>query len=158
MIDIGGNGTFSFSGVLDGHHTIHAVCYDSVGNSDSCNISFIKDSTAPTIEIASPLPGSALPTSSVIVIWNGSDVGSGMDRYYIRSNGGTWNDCALSTSYTYDYLTECSYNVEIKAIDKAGNHVINSTLFVVDRTGPSIQILSPSCVILIVNNIISFFI
>ncbi len=87
----------------------------------------------PSVEITSPADGEIIYTTyepvTISVNWEGE---SGIDRYWIRLNGGSWIDVGTSTSYTLENLYYGSYTVTVRA-RKDGVYGYDSVSFTVQE-------------------------
>ena len=101
------------------------------------------DSTPPVVSITSPASGLVTGESSVTVKWSGSDA-SRIEGYRYRLDGGSWSSYSPATSATMSSLSDGEHLFEVSARDAAGNVGEASVRFTVDRTGPSVEIASPS--------------
>ncbi len=103
------------------------------------------DTTPPIVTITSPSDGSIVASTDVNIIWSGSDVGSGIDYYEIRLNGGSWINKGTSTSHTFTGLTDASHTVDLRAWDFAGNDATDSVTFTVDTT--AVQVIKYAVIV-----------
>ena len=124
----------------DGSHTFQVKAVDVVGNEGAAaSLNFIIDTTPPT-DVS---PGTAVtPTSNnkPTFTWPASvDAGSGIDRYEVKMDSGTWSNVGNITSYTpASSLSDGSHTINLRAVDKAGNvGNAQSANFVVDTTPPT---------------------
>ena len=143
-INVGTNTSYDFTGLSDGSHTVDVKAIDNATNEAADSISFIVDVTTPTVSITSPADGALFNTSSVGVIWTGSDDTSGIEHYEVSIDSGSWINVGTNTSYSFTSLQDGSHSAEVKAIDNAGNENSTSVTFTVDTTPPEINIDSPS--------------
>jgi thermitase len=115
-----------------------------------------KDTTPPQILLISPSNGTLIGTTSATINWTAIDSQSGIDKYSIYRNGqllenitdGQFVSNGTIQSYTESYivpnLIEGSNNVTIVAYDKAENHAKAEVTITVDRTLPTLEILTPA--------------
>jgi hypothetical protein len=96
---------------------------------------YMDDITPPSLTIIAPFNSSTINSSPMAVIWNGTDVGSGIDHYEVRLDEGVWwvNE-ASQTSYTFSGLKDGRHTVYIKAFDKIGNTNQRLVTFTVDTS------------------------
>jgi len=89
------------------------------------------DPVKPEISISSPFNDSHIESAEVVITWNGQDAGSGIDHYEVRLDESTWINVGTATSFTFTGLSDGTYKVEVKAIDKTLNSSIASVNFIV---------------------------
>ncbi|MCP8304042.1 MAG: hypothetical protein H3Z50_01010 [archaeon] len=105
---------------LGSDHTITARATDNDNNAKTRSVDVTVDNVAPTISIISPKNGSEVRSSTVDAIWSGSDTGSGISRYEIRLDGGSWIIKGIA-NHNFTGVSDGSHTVHFKVIDKAGN-------------------------------------
>lgn len=108
-------------GLSDGDHVAYVKAFDKAGNSEIISVSFKVDTTSPSVAIIAPAAFSLLNSPNVTVMWSGSDDVSGIDHYEVNLDNSSWINLGNATSYIFVNLTDASYMVSIKAVDKAGN-------------------------------------
>ncbi len=128
----------------NGNHQIKVIAYDKAGYFAEDSIYLYVDNDNPSIQITSPQDGSILNIDTVNITWTGSDANSGIDHYEIRIDSSSWKDVGTATSYQFTGLNDGSHTVDVKAVDKAGNEMIDSVSFVVDTGAPTVEITSPT--------------
>lgn len=87
------------------------------------------DTTPPTISIDSPGEGAVfhiddaadLESLEITIEWTGSDEDSGIARYELSINGGTWQDKGTDSNHTLSDLGEGDHSVQVRVWDRAGN-------------------------------------
>ncbi|MCP8305228.1 MAG: SMP-30/gluconolactonase/LRE family protein [archaeon] len=109
------------TGVSAGSHTITARATDNNDNTATTSVDVIVDNLPPTLSITSPTSGSKLTSSTVTVMWTGSDAGSGIDHYEVKLDGGSWIDAGTATSHEFTGVGDGSHTVRVKAVDEVGN-------------------------------------
>jgi len=111
----------TFSNLSDGEHfvEVRALLEDDFQASDQ--ISFIVDTTPPTVNITSPEDGESLEGDSLRVTWEGYDEITQIVRYEIRIDDGEWIKVGIEEEYTFEDLEAGEYRVEVRAYDRAGN-------------------------------------
>ena len=132
----------NITGLADGPHTAQVKAIDLAGNEIVVSVSFIVDTTAPTVEIIAPSEGHYSQSPSVSVTWSGDDIGVGVQAYQYRVNGGTWSSMTTETGHTFD-LPEGVNTVEVRIYDWANNTANVSVGFTVDTTVPEVEITAP---------------
>ena len=124
----GGASSYTITGLADGEHEVEIRAIDQVGLSSSDSISFIVDTTAPTVAITHPSAGDTIEETDVLVVWEASD-NADIDHVEIRIDGGEWIDVGTATSYLFTNLTEGTHTVEVRVFDLAGNEASSSVTF-----------------------------
>jgi hypothetical protein len=106
----------------DGSHVFYVKARDNAWNiGTESSFEFHIDTTPPSVTISSPAEGETTQSSSITVVWSGSDAGSGVDWYEVRLDSGSWIYKATSSSHTFTGLSEGSHTVYIRAVDNVGN-------------------------------------
>ena len=131
------NVAFSYNNLAEGNHVVMARTIDRAGNvSPVVSYNWVIDTTKPTVQIVSTPDN---PTNEVDANFefNGNDVGSGIESYQCRIDGGSYGNC--NSPQTYSGLTEGTHNFYVRAIDRAGNISDPATyVWEIDLTGPTI--------------------
>ena len=147
-VDNGLTAQTSFASVTDGNHTVDVMASDRAGHSSLANVSFMVDSIAPTVSIISPTDGEAISQKAITIRWTASDVGSGIMLLEVSKDGLNWVPVDVdSTDYVFSTvgtIPEGHYTVSVRATDFGGLTATDSARVVVDRTPPSVSIISPS--------------
>ena len=129
-----------FSMVDDGYHSIYVRAYDMTGNYESATVHVTIDTINPAVSIQTPLDSSEFNTTSVVVTWTGSDMGSGMDYYSIRLDGRAWTNVGLATSRTLSSLSDGTHEIRVRAFDEAGNKNTDLITIMIDTLPPVLDI------------------
>lgn len=104
--------------------------------------SIIHDDTAPVVSLAQPAPKFTILQNVQIGFSASDDNGSGISKIYCKPSDGPEASCL--NLINFDSLSERSYSLTIRAIDRAGNESLPVTdSFIVDRTAPVISINGP---------------
>lgn len=134
------NSSWTFNGLVDGHHTLLVQASDGAGNSGNASVNFTVDTVAPTIIAHSPTGNNVtvshtasitvtfseeMNMSSVKMIMNGVNV----TIYWV--NNATFNPYRLSYNFTYE--------VNVSGRDLAGNSVEYSWSFTTAKQGGVIE-------------------
>ncbi len=127
----------------DGAHTFYVKAYDNAGNSNTTNVTFIVDTTPPSLVINSPIQSYNYSSGSITANWNGSDNASGIAYYNISIDGGAWIYVGTNTSYNLS-LADGNHNFTVLAVDKAGWTTNKTVSFTVDSVPPKVAVTSPS--------------
>jgi len=106
--------------ILGSDHTITAKAIDNYNNTKTRSVDITVDNVAPIISITSPTNSSEVGSSTVDVIWIGSDIGSGVDRYEIKLDEGSWIIKGIA-DHNFTGVSDGSHAVYIKILDNAGN-------------------------------------
>ncbi len=128
----------------DDVYTVDVRVTDGAGNEDTETTTFEVDTIAPTVYITDPEDDDLFMTSTVSVMWEQSDIGSGLDKVEIRIDGGDW-ELTVTTTTEFTSVSEGSHTVDVMATDLAGNTDTDSVTFDVDvdDTAPIITVTSP---------------
>jgi len=119
-------------------------CFYVMGVSDDTYMILMEpDTFAPCILNVSPTNETYLSVTDLVVSWSGSDASSGLDHYEIRLDDGEWINVGVDTSYVFESVSEGQHVVLIKAVDKASNEAFYKLVVTIDRTPPTVVILSP---------------
>lgn len=116
----------------------------------------VKEVTKPTIEIVSPTTGSAISTATPTIVWNVTDLESGINPETISFKlnnslveSGSISKTQIDNGYKCEYASSelmngtqtCVFNVS----DNDGNRADELTItFIVDTTGPSLTVEEPA--------------
>ena len=123
----------TFTGVVEGAHTIAVTAFDIAGNSRPVSVAVTVDTTPPTLSITSPVSGAIGALSSVEVTWSATDATSGIDHFEVSLDGGTPVVLpASATGHTFTDVADGAHIVTITAFDVAGNSVVLSVDLTVD--------------------------
>ena len=137
----------TFTGLLDGNHTVEVNATDRAGHSTIVGVSFKVDKVAPTVHIVAPIDGSALASSSITLEWSASDNGSGLATLRVSKDGTLWESLGVDvTSYIFygpSGIPEGSYALYVEATDRGGLKTTDSVDMMLDRTGPTLTITMP---------------
>ncbi|MEF8873948.1 MAG: S8 family serine peptidase [Candidatus Thermoplasmatota archaeon] len=142
--DIGVPTSYTFTDLSNGLHTVTVRATNNARLESYDNVTFMVDTTPPSLEIISPDQKETYTTDEVTVEWEGSDDYSGLQQYDVRLNQETWIDVGLDTQYTFDDMGAQEHYVEVRAKNNAGYSRTKSVTFIVDQDTPVINILSPS--------------
>lgn len=117
-----------------------------VPESECVKASIVHDNIAPVVSIPQPAP-KFTSLSAVQIAFNVSDEnGSGVQQAYCKPSNGAEVECV--NSVVFKSLSETTYSVVIRAIDRAGNESAPVTdSFVIDRTAPVVTINGPTGIV-----------
>ncbi len=146
-IDVEQDTSYLFSGLDEGQHGASVRAFDSAGNQVTDNVTFIIDTTLPTIEITKPSEEDEIFTENTVTIeWDGDGQISGIETYELLVDGELIYE-GKSNGYDLTVLEDGYYGVEVRAIDRAGNGADNGAYdtvgFYVDTTPPDLEVKSP---------------
>ncbi len=141
--DIGVPSSYTFSDLSDGLHTVKVRVTNNARLQTNDTVTFMVDTSPPSLEITSPDQKSTYTTDNVTVEWEGSDDYSGIEGYAVRLNQESWIDAGLETQYTFEDLEAKEHYVEVRAKNNAGYSKTKSVTFTVDPANPIVNILSP---------------
>ncbi len=142
--EVGTSTSHTFSGLSDGTHTVEVRAVDITRNSETDVTNFTVDATSPSVSISSPSEGTLFNSTDTTIEWSGSDSTTGIDRYEVKIDGGSWKEVGKNTSDELLDLGDGEHTMKVRAYDGAGNTAEDNITFMVDSTGPSISITSPS--------------
>jgi DNA-binding beta-propeller fold protein YncE len=127
---------YAFQNLGEGSHVASVQAFDAAGNTGEASVHFVVDTTAPEIDIVSPTWDSVSTDDAVMVAWEGSDSLSGIDHYEIHIDDNPEINKGLATTHLFTDLSDGTYEVWVKAVDKAGGtgyayseFTINTSLF-----------------------------
>jgi parallel beta-helix repeat protein len=136
--------SYTINDLTEGTYTVLVSAYDAAGNYLGVSVSFTVDVTAPAVTIESPDDNFISTTNSITVTWNGSDTGSGVDRYEVSWEGGSPVTLLPSDStYTFNGLSDGSHVLTVTVYDKAGLSSSDAVTVRVDTQPPSLTITYP---------------
>ncbi len=120
--------------------TVRAV--DLAGNTAEASLTFYVDLTLPEIGFIE-LDRHYFDRTELYLNWTYGDAHAGLDRLEIRVDDGDWEDIGLTDNRTLTNLTEGNHTAYIRAWDLAGNSRSDRTSFVIDISGPDLEITAP---------------
>jgi hypothetical protein len=146
------------SPLADGNHTLRVEVADLAQNVSSAEITFHVDTIAPTVTIESPAEGlftndvtPAVRISFADPGGNPSGVSAAALHVYLSSPGPATPDVEVTSSLTVagsilsgdlpGALVAGKYRLRVTLADQAGNAVEASTLFEVDVTAPTFEVV-----------------
>ena len=133
----------TLSGLSEGPHTFYVRSTDQAGNFAVKSVTFMVDTTLPSLEILTPTTGALNNTGNVLVSWAASDAGSGMAKLEMSVDGTIWSQVS-GTSDTMTGLSDGPQTVYLRATDVTGNVRIASVTFLVDTVAPTIVGKTPA--------------
>jgi hypothetical protein len=133
----------------DGTKTVYYQVSNVVGMlSPTYSDSITLDTTPPAATITSPSEGQKIQSSTVTVAWSGSDGGSGIEKYEVKLDSGSWLSKGVLTTHSFTNVSNGSHTVYLKATDNAGNSkeytrsfsIITSSPNETDRVAPTVSV------------------
>ena len=122
----------------EGTHTFYVKAKDNAGNNSTYGShTFRIDTIAPTVTISSPGEGETVTFQNVLAGWIGSDSGSGIDKYEVKLDSGTWINTGTAISHTFNGINIGSHTVYVRATDKAGNSKEQQVNFIYQSVTPT---------------------
>jgi len=131
------------TGLRIGNYTLTAYINPVANETYTADNTFIGriitvvDKTPPTASINSPTSGSRVKSSTITVVWTGSDINSAVAVYEVRLDGGAWTTVGTDTSHKFTGMSDGSHTVDVRATDMGGNTKMATVNFTVDATPPS---------------------
>ncbi len=141
------SGTVPLALTTQGAHTLLITALDRAGNSLTVPDPFNYDTVAPDLAITSPAANSYVNAADVDVAWTSAPSATAAPISSLRISVDSNPAVALpasATSYALSNLSESGHVVSLLAQDAAGNIAAQTVAFGVDRTAPSLQIVSPA--------------
>ncbi len=137
--------TYTFDDLEDGDHMVEVMATDAAGNTASASVSFLVDTTMPSILIVSPTANALFGSASVTVTWSAADAGSGLDVMEVRYDSTAWVEVpTTTTTYTFSSLPDGLHTLEICATDACGYECIESVTIRMDTIAPTLSITTPN--------------
>ncbi|UCD93130.1 MAG: Ig-like domain repeat protein [Methanobacteriota archaeon] len=141
---VDGGAWLNYSGSIsiteDGVHRIDFRSFDVAGNVENTNSVYVSiDMTKPslaTLDVNDLDDEGVLASSIAIAEWTGSDATSGVDRYEVRLDDGTYVEIGSETTQAFPDLQDGPHLVTIRITDKAGNFAEDGIAFVIDTSPP----------------------
>jgi len=125
-----------FITVESANDTLEYWSTDLAGNTENPHkfvINIKLDKTNPSISIITPLNGSEVTSSIVNVTWTISDQTSGISRYQVRLDSGSWTNRTV-TYYDFIDVDDGNHQIYVRAFDNAGRSQIDSVKFTVNTS------------------------
>jgi hypothetical protein len=133
----------TLSAQSDGSHTFYVKAKDNAGNNGTYGShAFQIDTKPPSVTISSPAEGEKITSSNVTLTWSGLDNVSGLDKFEIKLDSGTWIDKGTTTSHTFNGVTVGNHTIYARATDKAGQSKEYQTSFSIST--PIEQVATPT--------------
>ncbi|MGM0509754.1 MAG: NosD domain-containing protein [Thermoplasmatota archaeon] len=132
-------------GLSNGHEYVYQIsALNDVGESRLTNgTEATPDGVKPNLRINSPEDGEYINGTKVYLEWNGSDSGSGLDRFEIVIDGENRTEVGSVFEHEITWLSEGKHNISLVGYDNAGNKAVVSVIIYIDTVKPEIISYSP---------------
>jgi archaellum component FlaF (FlaF/FlaG flagellin family) len=124
--------SFTVAGLGDGAHTLNVAATDAVGNCAKADVTWLIDTTPPTLTVT----GSLSPTKDPIV--SATIAETGATAVTCRLDGGAAVAC--NRTFRASGLAEGAHTLAVVATDAVGNATIGSATWVIDTTAPLLTV------------------
>lgn len=124
----------------EGLFNITIVADDGEGNKGKDAIFVIRDNTAPTINILSPIAGSAVNVDFIDLWWESYDELAGVDHFDIYRDN-VYQGTSYTNYFGLDLPNDKKYTVRVEAFDKVGNNQPISIQITRDTLDPTVELL-----------------
>ncbi|MGH2959140.1 MAG: hypothetical protein ACRDKE_06010, partial [Solirubrobacterales bacterium] len=128
-----------YSGLAEGAHSFVLTGRDAVGNTSTVTRSFIVDISPPSLTITNPIEGAAIALSQVSVEFASADAAA----TFTCSRDGSFAS-ACTSPRLFSNFPDGPHTVSVTARDAAGNTSSVARSFVIDTTGPPLDVSSPA--------------
>lgn len=137
--NIGNVTSYTFKNLRDGKHKVYLKAVDRAKNFAIAIIEFTIDTTPPDIYITSPQNGTITNCTEIYISWRSSDYTS-VEMFRVVEDSTTYyegkeNSCRI-------VLSEGKHNINILAIDAAGNVGVSTLSITIDTTPPKCWFLN----------------
>lgn len=109
----------------DGSYEFYTVAVDRANNTEaaplSADASTIIDTTGPLLSFVTPTDGVYVGPNEFTAEWQGSDALTGVDRYEIGLDGGSFVSVGTTTTRSFANVTDGPHTLVLRAYDGAGN-------------------------------------
>jgi hypothetical protein len=112
-------------------YTYHVTAINIYGEGPASNdiTVLIPDHVKPSVTITYPENDTYGTTNSMLVEWEGTDVGSGISHYAVRLDGEAWLNVSYDKNHTFTSLSDGTHVVRVMATDNASNIDVDSVTF-----------------------------
>ncbi len=132
----------SVENIPEGDHEWYVSCTDLAGNQGSSETrAFSLDKTLPVINVTSPLSGSVNKAGVPVEVEVTDNYGVTQIWYEFQDE--TYSNLTSPFSINTENATDGPNLITIYATDEAGNEAVLDYLMIVDREGPTIDLISP---------------
>jgi len=127
-----------FKSLDEGKHEILLKVYDYAENIIEKKIFFKIDITEPEVNIILPVENIKTRETYIKIIWLGTDILSGINYFELKLNDDFTVNLESQSSYIIKNMKDGNNEINIKAVDIAGNFVKDSVDILVDTERPEI--------------------
>ncbi|MBN1331042.1 MAG: hypothetical protein JXA54_16335 [Candidatus Heimdallarchaeota archaeon] len=123
----------------DGYYNITIIARDPTDNFGKDTIWIIRDATKPTIDITSPIDGSAVKVNTIRLSWTASDALTGLDYFVIYRDGVYQGNTSLRY-FDVSLPSDKKYTLKVLAYDKVGNQQEDIITITRDTIKPNVDL------------------
>ncbi|MFW6142207.1 MAG: PQQ-binding-like beta-propeller repeat protein, partial [Candidatus Saliniplasma sp.] len=128
----------------EGEYAWYVVIDDGEYQVQNEEWNFIVDITNPEVDIITPESQEKLNDSTVNVSWSGKDEVTDIAYYELRVRDVLgWTNVEDNTEADIQKVPEGKNIIDIRAVDEAGNHKMDTVEFTVDTSVPELDITNP---------------
>jgi len=142
--DIGKTSLKTYDRLTEGDHSVVIKAFDNVGNIGKILIELTVDLNNPIINILEPPDGFLSNRSSMVIRWEGWDVGTNISNFGITLDGSSEKNVGVANHYEFRDLLEGDHVIRVYAYDMMGNVAVDEIEFTIDITKPYIISKSPT--------------
>lgn len=141
-ISVGNRTNVTLNGLLEGFHDLDVRCTNGLGQDTEVGISFWIDTVTPDVQFTH---GGKFYTNldPVMVEWEATDKGAGLDHIETRLDGGPWNDKGNVNRQIITLGSDGTHLFEVMALDKAGNQIVAGKELILDTVKPELELIDP---------------
>jgi len=132
----------------DGPHVVKVVATDTAGNTGQNQVTVTTDNTKPRAEITAPPPNTIVTGGTLTVTGTATD--ANLDFWEVTVDGGTTGvsnptgtGTVVNSIIDTTLYNEGNHTIKLAVFDKAGNEGDATVTFIIDKTGPLIDITAP---------------
>ncbi len=140
-IEMGEKNQYNLTGLSEGDHSVR-VRIIGLEKISMDKARFTIDTIPPTIDITFPKKDE-FKKDSLKVEWKASSNGTSIDHFEAKAGNREWAKVGKATSHQFSDLKDGKYNIEIRAVDEAGNTAKDFKPVMIDTQAPEIDITSP---------------
>jgi hypothetical protein len=122
----------------DGKWNVTVVAVDDTLLEGQSSIYVIRDTTAPFIDIVSPLDGAAVKVTTVDVNWDSYDITTDVDYYEVYLDSVSQGTTSLKT-FEVSLTVDKTYLIEVYSYDLLGNFGTDSISITLDTVNPTVS-------------------
>ena len=136
--------SYRLAGLAEALHVVNVVAVDAAGNLASQTVSFGVDTTAPGLQIVSPVADTWSNSHQIQAVWMASDAGSGSEHVEVSLDGAAAISLTNTAGYVFPNVAEGPHTVRVTVVDRAGNRATAASSVSVDYTPPSVVVTAPA--------------